>query len=77
MFFPQHVLDAIKMLRQLYTSWDTVNLILAFGNLLTYWTHYSSKGIFYMIGSNMESMITLSFWMLVGGCGALGQIVSC
>lgn len=65
-------LNAIKTLRQLYTIWDIVNLILTFGNLLTSWTHYSSKRIIYMIGLDMTSMMTLSFCLLTGGCGALG-----
>lgn len=66
------VLDPIRMLRRLYTTWNTVNLLLAFENLFTSWTHYSSKGISYTIGLVMTSISTLSFCLLADGCGALG-----
>lgn len=60
----------IKTLRRLYTTLET--LLLAFENLLTSWIHYSSLEIVYIIGLDMASMVTLSFWLLTGGFDALG-----
>lgn len=65
------ILYAIKTLRWLYTTWETLNLLLAFANLLASLTHYFSERIVYMIRLDMASVVALSLWILIGGCGAL------